>query len=105
VAEKASLTARPTCRTNRSRRRTSASRNRRTAGRFTPSSSKFPKDGKVTIQSLATGSTNWPGKIGGVRLVGGSGGKLKFTRDETGLHVTLPEKFDGKIAFALKIQS
>jgi hypothetical protein len=38
-----------------------------------------------------------------VRLV--SGGKLKFTRDENGLHVLLPEKFDGKIACALKIQS
>jgi hypothetical protein len=38
-----------------------------------------------------------------VRLVGG--GKLKFTRDETGLHVSLPEKFAGKIAFALKIRS
>jgi hypothetical protein len=33
------------------------------------------------------------------------GGKLKFTRDETGLHVSLPEKFDGKTAFALKITS
>jgi hypothetical protein len=29
---------------------------------------------------------------------------LKFTRDETGLHVSLPEKFDGKIAFALKVR-
>ena len=63
----------------------------------------IPADGKVTIKSLANNSANWPGKIGGVRLVGG--GKLKFTRDENGLHVTLPEKFDGKIAFALKIQA
>ena len=63
----------------------------------------IPKDGKITVKSLAGGSTNWPGEIGGVRLVGG--GKLKFTRDETGLHVTLPEKFDGKIAFALKIRA
>lgn len=31
--------------------------------------------------------------------------KLKFARDENGLHVSLPEKFDGKTAFALKIQS
>jgi len=52
---------------------------------------------------LAGNSPNWPGKIGSVRLVGG--GKLKFTRDETGLHVALPEKFTGKIAFALKIRS
>jgi hypothetical protein len=38
-----------------------------------------------------------------VELLGG--GVLKFTRDEKGLHVTLPEKFDGKIALALKIKS
>lgn len=62
----------------------------------------LPKDGQVTVKSLASGSLQWPGKIGSVRLVGG--GKLKFTRDETGLHVALPEKFDGKIAFALKIK-
>jgi alpha-L-fucosidase len=65
----------------------------------------IPKDGQVTVKSLAAGSPNWPGKIGGVRLVGGSGWSgLKFTRDENGLHVSLPEKFAGKIAFALKIQ-
>ncbi len=63
----------------------------------------LPKDGPVTIKSLATGSDKWPGKIGSVRRVGG--GKLKFTRDENGLHASLPEKFDGKIAFALKIRS
>jgi len=38
-----------------------------------------------------------------VRLVGG--GKLKFTRDEVGLHVALPEKFTGKTALGLKIKS
>jgi hypothetical protein len=38
-----------------------------------------------------------------VRLVGG--GNLKFSRDENGLHVSLPEKFDGKVALALKVQS
>ena len=63
----------------------------------------IPKDCQVTIKSLAANSPNWPGKIGSVRLVGG--GKLKFTRDETGLHVSLPEKFNGKIALALKIRS
>ena len=63
----------------------------------------IPKDGKVTIKSLAAGSDKWPGKIGSVRLVGG--GELKFIRDENGLHVSLPEKFDGKIALALKIRS
>ncbi|MFO1511826.1 MAG: alpha-L-fucosidase [Verrucomicrobiota bacterium] len=63
----------------------------------------IPKDGKVTIKSLASGSDKHPGKIGSVRLVGG--GKLKFTRDESGLHVSLPEKFNGKAALALKVRS
>ena len=63
----------------------------------------LPKDGKVTVKSLASDSQQWPGKIGSVRLVGG--GKLKFTRDANGLHVSLPEKFTGKIAFALKVRS
>ena len=66
----------------------------------------IPKDGKVTIKSLAKSSAQWPGKIGSVRLVGGGWwNKLKFTRDETGLHVSMPGKFDGKIAPALKIHS
>lgn len=63
----------------------------------------LPKDGKVTVKSLASGSQHWPGKIGSVRLVGG--GKLKFTRDVNGLHVSLPEKFNGKIALVLKVRS
>ena len=62
----------------------------------------LPTDGKVTVKSLASDSPQWPGKIGRVELVGG--GQWKFTRDADGLHVSLPEKFDGKIAFALKIQ-
>jgi alpha-L-fucosidase len=63
----------------------------------------IPADGKVTVKSLASNSANWPGKIDSVRLVGG--GELKFTRDKAGLHVSLPEKYAGKIAFALKVQS
>jgi alpha-L-fucosidase len=66
----------------------------------------IPPDGKVTVKSLATNSANWPGKISSVRLVGGdwwSG--LKFTRDESGLHVSLPKNFSGKTALALKIRS
>jgi alpha-L-fucosidase len=65
----------------------------------------IPKDSQVSIKSLATNSANWPGKIGSVRLVGSSWwSRLKFTRDENGLHVALPEKFNGKITFALKIR-
>ena len=63
----------------------------------------IPADGTATITSLAGGSEYWPGKIGSVHLV--DGGKLKFTRDETGLHVRLPEKFDGKTAFAIRIRA
>jgi alpha-L-fucosidase len=64
----------------------------------------LPADGEITIKSLADSSTNWPGKIGSVRQLGISG-QLKFTRDENGLHITLPEKQPSRIAFALKIQS
>ena len=60
----------------------------------------------MTVKSLASGSANLPGGIGSVRLIGGGWwSKLKFTRDENGLHVTLPEKLPSQIAFALKIQS
>jgi alpha-L-fucosidase len=63
----------------------------------------LPKDGRVTIKSLGVQSTNWPGKIRQVRLLGV--GKLAFTRDEAGLHVSLPEIYEGKTALALKIRS
>lgn len=58
-----------------------------------------------TTRACATGGGFGPvaGRIGSVRLV--VGGKLKFTRDANGLHVSLPEKFNGKIAFALKVRS
>lgn len=62
----------------------------------------FPADGKITIQSLAANSALWPGKVGSVRLLG-SRGKLTFTRDNTGLHLTLPGKLPTAIAFTLKI--
>jgi len=63
----------------------------------------MPLNRQVTLKSLATNSANWPGNISNVWLVGNR--KLKFTRDESGLHLTLPEKFTAKIAFALKIQN
>ncbi|HEV2455871.1 MAG TPA: alpha-L-fucosidase C-terminal domain-containing protein, partial [Verrucomicrobiae bacterium] len=62
----------------------------------------IPADRTVTIKSLASGSAFWPDKIGRVRLLGG--GRLKFTRDASGLCVTLPETLPTPIAFALKIQ-
>jgi alpha-L-fucosidase len=62
----------------------------------------IPADGQVTVKALAAGSLFWPGEIKKVRLAGG--GKLKFTRDATGLHVTLPKDYAGTIALALKIR-
>jgi alpha-L-fucosidase len=64
----------------------------------------IPADGKITIKSLSGNSLNWTGGIGSVRLLGVDG-ELKFTRDESGLHVTLPEKLPSQTALALKIQS
>ena len=64
----------------------------------------IPADGKVTIKSLAE-QFRRTGRAKSAASGWSACGKLKFTRDETGLHVSLPEKFDGKIAFALKIRS
>ena len=54
TAEKASSTARRMCPRNRSRRKTSASRSRRMARSLYAIVLEIPKDGKVTIKSLAT---------------------------------------------------
>jgi alpha-L-fucosidase len=61
----------------------------------------WPADGKATIKSLATGSENYPKAIAKVELLGG--GNVTFTRDATGLVVTLPEQKPGDYAYALKI--
>jgi alpha-L-fucosidase len=62
----------------------------------------IPTDGKVTVKSLANGAAGWSGPIGSVSRVGG--GSLEFKRDDSGLHVKLPENFAGKTALSLKIQ-
>jgi len=62
----------------------------------------FPADGKVTLKSLAEHSPYWDCRVGSVRLLGARG-KLKYTRDQDGLTVTLPDKRPCDIAFALKI--
>ena len=64
----------------------------------------FPTNGEVTVKTLASKSDLWPGQIAKVRMLGVFH-KLKFTRDENGLHITLPSKRPCQIAFALKIQS
>jgi alpha-L-fucosidase len=63
----------------------------------------WPASGnKTTIKSLAKGNENYPKEVATVELLGNSG-PLAFTRDETGLIVTLPEKKPNDYAYALKI--
>ena len=62
----------------------------------------WPTDRKLTIRALAKGSTNYPGEVGSVNLLG-SKEDLAFTRDGTGLTVTLPKKRPCDHAWALKI--
>ena len=62
----------------------------------------WPPGGKVTIKSLAEGSQNYPGKIARVELLG-SPTPLTFSRDATGLRVTIPDQKPNDCAYALKI--
>ena len=62
----------------------------------------WPAEGTVTIKSLAGPALHWPGKIGGVTLLG-STEAVKWTRDDSGLHCTLPRNKPCDTAFALKI--
>ncbi len=63
----------------------------------------WPEDGKLTIRTLASGASAYPGEIGKLELLGASGA-LKFARGAEGLVVTLPEKKPNPYAFALKIK-
>src|SRR5262249_46688748 len=63
----------------------------------------WPKVGKTTIKSLATGSPHFDGEVGRVEIVGNEGTPLTFARDADGLSVTLPDKQPNDIAVALKI--
>ncbi|HTB64082.1 MAG TPA: alpha-L-fucosidase C-terminal domain-containing protein, partial [Opitutales bacterium] len=62
----------------------------------------WPDDGKFTITSLAEGSPQAPGKIERVEMLGMTE-PLKFTRDATGLVITVPEQKVGNYAYGLKI--
>jgi len=48
----------------------------------------WPEDGKVHIRSMAKGAGNYQGKIRKVELLGY--GKVRFSHDRDGLHVSLP---------------
>jgi alpha-L-fucosidase len=62
-----------------------------------------PANGSVTIKALAANSPQWPGKISRVKMLGSSG-KLKFARDENGLHLDLPKSLPSQIAVSLQIE-
>jgi len=71
----------------------------------------WPENGKVTIKSLAAGSSHAPGQIERVELFtmgppwGGAGGSanLQFTRTADGLVVTFPEKKQTEWVYTLEI--
>jgi len=62
----------------------------------------WPADGKVTITSLAAGAPDLSGRTEAVTLLG-SPQAVKFTRDATGLQVTLPPWKPSDFASVLKI--
>jgi alpha-L-fucosidase len=62
----------------------------------------WPADGKVTIKTLAQGSEHYPKNVARVELLGSSG-PLAFSRDTTGLLVTLPETKPNDFAYVLRI--
>ena len=61
-----------------------------------------PDTGKATIKALASHSPHYPGEIGSVQMLGYAA-KLAFTRDATGLTVTIPGNETSHYATALKI--
>jgi alpha-L-fucosidase len=71
----------------------------------------WPENGKVTIKSLAAGSSHAPGQIERVELFtmgapwGGasSSANLQFTRTADGLVVTFPEKKQTEWVYTLEI--
>jgi len=63
----------------------------------------WPQDGKITIRSLAAGSSHYPREISRVELVG-SKNRLTFHRDGAGLTVDMPEQKPNEYAYVLKIR-
>jgi alpha-L-fucosidase len=64
----------------------------------------WPESGKVVIKSLASGNDLYGKRIQEVQLLGMEA-PLRFTRDEKGLQVTLPENKVGDYAYVLKVMS
>jgi alpha-L-fucosidase len=63
----------------------------------------WPADGKLTIKSLATGSANYMGDIAGAELLG-SDAKLAYSRDASGMTISLPAQKPCDHAYVFKIQ-
>lgn len=61
----------------------------------------MPETRDLTITTLREGSPLVNPAIAKVELVGG--GELQWTRDDTGLHVTLPDSFPSRHAISLRI--
>jgi alpha-L-fucosidase len=61
----------------------------------------WPENGKATIKTLAKGSEHFPKDIAKVELLGS--GQVAFTRDESGLVVTMSQEKPNDYAYALKI--
>ena len=61
----------------------------------------WPENGKVTIKSIAAGSEHFPKQVAKVELLGA--GNLAFTRDASGLVVTMPQEKPNDFAYALKV--
>jgi alpha-L-fucosidase len=62
----------------------------------------WPKDKKVTLASLASGSKAYARQVGKIELLG-SNSPVVFTQDVTGLKITLPDEKPNDVAYALKI--
>jgi len=62
----------------------------------------WPADGKLLITSLAEGAASGAGKVERVEIIGVNA-PLKFTRDATGLSITMPEQKVGNYVYGLKI--
>jgi alpha-L-fucosidase len=63
----------------------------------------WPGDGKLTIETLAQGRTEYPKPIGQVELLGNPG-PLPFSREANGLIVTLPKTKPNEYAYVLRIR-
>ena len=64
----------------------------------------WPADGKLTLRALGQSQTALKGEVRTVELVG-SQAKVRWRRDQSGLHVELPKTPPSDYAFALRIAS